>query len=122
GDMQDSNRAAARRIAANLGLIDFQIVPMTSPTDLDWQAPLEAAIKYHLERMARAEHLGWNSERYANGWTYAEVTDKAHKKHSSLVQWDKLPATEQAKDRDLILWIKDILVKAQHKAIRDNTP
>jgi hypothetical protein len=76
-----------------------------------------AAIEQHIERLARAEHLGWCAERRASGWTYAETRNDALQQHPLLVEWSKLPPADQEKDRHSVRSIPDWLQTAGFKAI-----
>jgi len=99
-DYQVANRAAAGRIPDLLALIDFIVVPNPDPSNQSWQGPLKAQIATHRERLAQAEHLGWNAERFANGWTFAPTRNDAQKQHNLLVDWVNLSDSDKNKDRD----------------------
>lgn len=45
-----------------------------------------------------ALHISWCEERRATGWTYGAIKDTVAKTHPCLVDYDKLPAEQQAKD------------------------
>jgi hypothetical protein len=117
GNEKDSNRAAVRRMADHLTLIDFVIEPATPRGTKTWKQPLEEAIERHLERLAKAEHADWCAERIANGWTYNPVRNNNRKHHNLLVPWKKLPEAERDKDREIARWIPEILDIAKHKAV-----
>ena len=46
-----------------------------------------------------ALHDSWMKEKYNDGWVYGEVKDAEAKTHPCLVDFDKLPGQQQAKDR-----------------------
>jgi hypothetical protein len=117
-DYQAANRANARRIPDHLALIDFAIEPGPGGDDSSWRAPLEAAIKQHLDRLAQAEHLGWCEERRANGWRYAAVRNDPLKHHPGLVEWSRLSSEDQEKDRGSIRGIPEVLAIAGCRAVR----
>lgn len=116
-DYQSSNRAAAQRIPELLALIDFKVIPNPTPTDLAWQTLVREKIGLHRERLAQAEHLGWNAERFANGWTSAAVRNDALKHHNLLVDWSKLSEKEKDKDRENMDAIPTWLEIAGHMAL-----
>ncbi len=119
-DVKASNRAAARRIPDHLALINFVAMPASPGDTSDWRGLLEETIEHHIQRLAEAEHLGWCSERMANGWTYAPVRDNARKKHPLLVPWKEVPDAQKDKDREIVRWIPGILDMAKHKAVPAN--
>jgi hypothetical protein len=116
-DVKASNRAAARRIPDHLALIGHVVEPQQPQDDGSWKAPLSAAIDKHIERLARAEHLGWCAERVANGWTYDKVRDNNAKHHPLLVPWAKLSPSDQEKDRVSAWSIPTLLEIAKFKAV-----
>jgi len=117
-DLRASNRAAARRIPDHLALIDFVLEPLTArDSQENWQVLLAEAIEQQLERLARAEHLGWCSERRASGWSYAEKRDNGLKHHPLLVEWAELPLAERAKDEDMVRAIPQLLADVGYKAL-----
>ena len=117
GDEKDSNRAAARRMADHLALIDFAVEAAAPREGSAWQQPLENAIERHLERLAKAEHADWCAERMANGWTYGPVKDNSRKRHPLLIPWKELHELQRDKDREIARWIPEILKIAKHKAV-----
>ena len=66
-DSKASNLAAAQRIPDHLALIGFAIEPLSANDDGSWKANLATAISKHLDRLAKAEHLGWCAERKVQG-------------------------------------------------------
>ena len=52
------------------------------------------------EEMAKNVHEVWSAGRMADGWTYGEVRDDAHKKHPCLVPYEELPESEKEYDRN----------------------
>ena len=116
-DTKASNRAAAQRIPDHLALIGYVIVPQKPDDDGSWKAPLATTIKKHVDRLAKAEHLGWCSERVANGWTFAKQRDNSLKRHNLLVSWAQLTPTDQDKDRSSAVSIPDLLEIAKFKAV-----
>jgi len=116
-DAKAANRAAAQRIPDHLALIGYLIVPQTQGDDGSWRAPLESAIKKHIDRLAKAEHLGWCSERIANGWAFAPQRDNHQKRHNLLKPWAQLSPADQDKDRSGAVSIPELLETAKFKAV-----
>lgn len=117
-DYQTANRGAAQRIPELLALISFRIVKASGSEDTSWQQPLIEQIDRHHDRLSEAEHLGWNAERIANGWTYAPVRDNARKQHNLIVPWAKLSEKDKDKDRENMKAIPNWLRDAGYKAER----
>ena len=82
-----------------------------------WRIPLEDQIRKHRERLAQAEHLGWDAERFANGWTYAPSRNDPQKQHNLLVDWVHLSDTDKQKDRDNMDAIPTWLQLAGYRAV-----
>lgn len=64
-------------------------------------APLLAGDSERLERLAALEHRRWTADRVVDGWTYGATRDDDLKHHPLLEtgDYDRLPPTEQSKDR-----------------------
>jgi hypothetical protein len=121
-DSKASNRAAAQRIPDHLALIGYVIKPQEPGDDDAWKAALAAAIDKHLDRLAKSEHLGWCSERMANGWTYGKPRNNDLKHHPLLVPWAQLTLSDQDKDRSSVRSIPGWLEIAKFKAVPVPTP
>jgi RyR domain-containing protein len=117
-DLKTSNRAAALRVPGLLVLINFVVKRRQPGDDNSWIAPLEDAIEKHVDRLARAEHLGWCAERRASGWSYATERDNDRKHHPLLVDWSKLSESEREKDRHSARSISAWLKVAGFKAVQ----
>lgn len=94
-DLKASNRAAARRVPEHLLLINFIVKPQEQDDDRSWVKPLTDAIEKHIDRLARAEHLGWCAERRANGWSFARERNNDRKHHPLLVDWSELTPSDR---------------------------
>jgi len=68
----------------------------------EWQ--IESAldgVRYHLAHPsspAWASHANWMQQKEADGWRYGPVKDAEAKTHPCMVPFEKLPASQQAKD------------------------
>ncbi len=61
---------------------------------------LPANIAPLVERLAEHNHDVWARQRIADGWTWGEKRDDAHKKHPCLVPYAQLPESEKLYDRN----------------------
>ncbi len=98
---QDNNRAAAARIASILRLAGLEIVPRDRQRGRQ-RAPdrdIGARLEGNMERLAKAEHDGWMTQRAKQGWRYGTPRDDALKLHPSMVAYEELPEPEKEKDR-----------------------
>ncbi len=68
----------------------------TTSTPLD--PPTEALI----EQLARNVHEVWAAKRIADGWRFGPKRDDAHKEHPCLIEYDRLPDSEKAYDREIV--------------------
>lgn len=68
----------------------------------DWQrASAIAGVKFHIENpdaSASASHDSWRAQKVADGWTYGPEKRPDLKQHHCMVDFDKLPPADQAKD------------------------
>jgi hypothetical protein len=117
-DLQDSNRATARRIPDHLALIGYAVEPWKKDEGNGWEQQVSDAIEKHMERLAQAEHYGWCQERISNGWTFGKPRNNALKRHDLLVDWRELNAEAQDKDRGNVRAILSVLKEANYKAVR----
>lgn len=66
-----------------------------------WQkkAILEG-VEFHLagERSAEETHIKWMRDKEKDGWVYGKIKDATKKTHPCLIDYDKLPPKEKAKD------------------------
>ncbi len=99
-DIQEDNRAAARRIPEVLSLVGLELV--ADPESRGSDPACLQQIQDNLEVLAEAEHDGWMLARRRNGWR-AGPRDNDNKIHPLLVPYVQLPNEEQDKDRDGVL-------------------
>ncbi|NLD97733.1 MAG: Ryanodine receptor Ryr [Synergistaceae bacterium] len=70
-----------------------------------------------IEKMAEAVHQVWMEEKFADGWTLGDSTDKERKIHSCLVPYDELSEKDKNSDRDIARGIPHILEIAGYKIV-----
>ncbi len=116
---KEPNRAAARRIPRILALIGAALVKSrVLPSAGEPSAEeIRAYLEFHVERLAEEEHRGWMEERFASGWRYGANRDNKRKLHPLLVDYDKLPFEQKAKDRDAVRNIPEIATKAGYRIV-----
>lgn len=68
----------------------------------EWQVQSAInGVKFHLANLdagPEASHKSWLAEKLAAGWIYGPDKDPERKVHPCVVEFTKLPATQQAKD------------------------
>ncbi len=100
---QQNNRAAARRIPEILALAGLTIRRKSfAPAKLS-EADVEAQLKFHLDRLAEAEHEGWMSQRVADGWTKGERRSYLKREHELIIPYQDLPPENKKKDESAVL-------------------
>ena len=68
-----------------------------------------------VEAMAKNVHEVWSAGRMADGWTYGEVRDDAHKKHPCLVPYEELPESEKEYDWNTSIETLKFIVNAGYQ-------
>ena len=58
----------------------------------------------------RESHESWLAEKKAAGWIYGETKDADKKTHPCMVEYDKLPPDQQAKDDVYVAVVKAMLI------------
>jgi voltage-gated potassium channel Kch len=104
---RDSNRQQADHMAVKLRALGYEIVTPDAPG-----ASAPATLDFddaQLTLLARMEHDRWCAERRLEGWVHGEVKDGDKRTNPCLVDFDDLPAVEQAKDRDAVRRIPHLL-------------
>jgi hypothetical protein len=69
---------------------------------------------------ARAQHEAWVAAKRRDGWSYGPTKDAHNKTHPSLVDFDRLPATEQRKD-EVVLAVVHALAPVLGVRARDRS-
>ena len=112
--LQNSNRAASRRMVHNLRLINLVIT--NGSNDESERYWIQRKIEYYLELLAEAEHDGWMKWHLEQGWRYAPgKKDEAKQTHPDLRPYNELTQHDQDKDRNTIRHYIDFVNKAQKK-------
>lgn len=79
----------------------------------DWQKQSAInGVKFHMnnpESKPEDSHNNWMAEKVLNGWVYGEKKDSVQKTHPCLVDYDRLPKEQQAKDALFIAVVRSIL-------------
>ncbi|MCP4751048.1 MAG: Ryanodine receptor Ryr [Proteobacteria bacterium] len=74
-------------------------------------------IEENIKKLAETEHIRWQENREANGWTYAKVRNDYKKTHNCLISYTDLPEKEKEKDRNTIRKYKDFLKKTDFRIV-----
>lgn len=118
--LQETNRAAARRIPEVLGVIGVRIV---TPREAQMRglsaSELFDLIQQNMKALAPTEHEGWMKDRAANGWQYGEKRDNEKKLHPSMVPFEKLSSEDKEKDRNQVRSYPALIEKAGLVAVRE---
>lgn len=111
---KEENRAAARRIPEVLALAGMGIIEDGAVGDADG---VDDQLKYHLERLAEAEHNGWMAHRFENGWKFDKERDEDRMCHDALVPYDELSEKNREKDRNSIRRFPDMVKLAKFRIV-----
>lgn len=111
-DLKESNRSQADHIGQKLQAIGCDLAPLT-----EWAASAFALADDEIETMARMEHERWMRERHAQGWTLGP-RDPQRKTNPNLVEWDALPESGRAFNRDAIRQLPESLFHAGFQIYR----
>ncbi len=102
-DLQEANRAAARRIGEVLAVGGIQILPANQAhMQALSEVQLNDLVEQHMRQLAPAEHEGWLQQRLEAGWKYAAVRDDAQKLHPCIVPFAELSGADKEKDRNQV--------------------
>jgi len=133
-DEQEQNRASVREIANKLAHVGYVMLPARGEA-VPFNFP-----ERDLDQLAELEHDRWLKLKLADGWRWAERTDKARRLHRALILWRELseeekaqrftaaelqaigpgeiPEDEKHKDRDLVRGIPEILAKNGFEVVK----
>ena len=118
-DMQESNRAAARRIGEVLAVAGVQIMPAHQALmQALSEVQLYDLVEQHMRHLAPAEHAGWMRQRIETGWRYAPVRNDAQKLHPCLVPFAELSGADKEKDRNQVRSYPALLRQAGLVAVK----
>ena len=114
---KETNRAAARRIPSVLALVGLGVTKAAAP-----KAParvvLDAHLERNIERLAEAEHDGWQDFLKRNGWRYDKVRDDKKRLHDLLVPYAALPSeAAKEKDRSQVRLYPDLAARAGFRIV-----
>jgi hypothetical protein len=119
-DLQEANRAAARRIPEVLAVIGVRILP---PSQAQMRGLSEVElydlVERNMKQLALAEHEGWMRQRIEAGWKYAAERDDAQKLHPCLVPFAELSGEDKEKDRNQVRSYPALLAQAGLVAVKE---
>jgi hypothetical protein len=106
---KDSNRASARRMIHNLGIVGLELVAIdpgdagsAQTDDRKADEPVRRYIEHYLELLAEAEHDGWMQWHFARGWRYDKQRNDEKQQHNCLVPYVRLEDVDRNKDRNTV--------------------
>ena len=83
-----------------------------SPQPVDTKdVQMPQGLELLIEAMAKNVHEVWAQGRIAEGWTYGEERDDAHKKNPCLVPYEELPESEKEYDRHTAVGTLKLILK-----------
>lgn len=94
---RDSNRQAADHMEVKLRALGYHSAPLQKG-----QHRITSFAAPEIELLARMEHARWCAERFLEGWTRGDTTDRHRKVNRCLVPWSELPEEEKKKDPEQI--------------------
>ncbi|MBE6192504.1 MAG: Ryanodine receptor Ryr [Rikenellaceae bacterium] len=84
------------------------------PADLS-DVNLPAELEPLIEQMAKNVHDVWAQSRINDGWTYGPERNDEKKHHPCLVEYEELPDSERAYDRDTAIGTLKLILKLGFK-------
>jgi voltage-gated potassium channel Kch len=111
-DLQESNRSQAAHIGVKLQTIGCDLVPASEQA-----APFEFTAE-EVDRLARMEHDRWVAERRRSGWTLGDHRDPERRTSPDLVPWEQLSEPTQAKDREAVERIPEVVGLVGFRVVR----
>jgi hypothetical protein len=99
---RESNYAAALRIPEILEYEGFALADIRDPRPGIEKIPGDEVPQEVLDRMAEAEHGGWEEERRMNGWTFSKHRSDKALRHYLLIPFGSLTPEDKAFDIDAI--------------------
>jgi hypothetical protein len=111
--LKEKNRRQADRIPVMLKAAGYRIAPLR-----DWDAEnLEFNENGNagddlVTRMATLEHENWCREKTTEGWRYGSEKDTNQKTNPNIRPWEKLPPTEQEKNKKYVRDLPKLLARA----------
>ena len=74
------------------------------------------------EALAKNVHENWSAARIAEGWSYGEERNDKLKTNPCLVEYEKLPASEQEYDRATAMETIRMILTMGYAIVRDDRP
>ncbi len=131
-EMKEENIAAARRIQTILDVLrpEHKLL-IVSKNDEEFYDDINFLDiikndKSILEKLARAEHIGWVETKLDMGWKFGEPRNDDRKKHNCIIGWDEkkegtyLCDRDKSKDRDAIKNYVKVLEAAGYVIVKEN--
>lgn len=84
------------------------------PADLS-DVNLPAELEPLIEQMAKNVHDVWAQSRISDGWRYGPERNDERKEHPCLVEYEELPDSERAYDRDTAIGTLKLILKLGFK-------
>ena len=114
-EWREANRAHARDIAAALGRLGIELLPIDSSGE-----GLVTLTDDEIETLARMEHDRWTADRLDRGWSLGSRDDRL-RTHPDLVPWEELSDESKAIDRALMRARPELMARAGF-ALRRTSP
>jgi hypothetical protein len=84
------------------------------PADLS-DVNLPAELEPLIEQMAKNVHDVWAQSRISDGWSYGPERNDERKEHPCLVEYEQLPDSERAYDRNTAIGTLKLILKLGFK-------
>ena len=114
---RESNRDSAMHLSGRLDEAGYYVQVCD-----DWATASPVLTEEDITRLAESEHRRWCEERMADGWTHADETDLARKRHTDLVSWDDLGESRKELDREAQRELPALLARYGLAIVRKTPP
>jgi len=108
---KQSNRAFTDHIQTKLNALGMRLVPL--------KGERIAFTEAEIEKLAEMEHYRWSIAQRAAGWRHGTLRNDYLRQHPLLVDWEALPESAKAGNRDMVRGIPAIAELAGHSIRRD---
>jgi len=110
----EANRHQAEHIEIELKAIHCRISTLTV-----WEASPLIFSAEEIEKLAHLEHDLWCQDKRNAGWTHTpSKRSPTYRVHPALVDWNELPELEKEKNREMVLSIPGLLMRAGYQIER----